>query len=72
MGLPQARVDAALAVTRARPEDVWLVRDHLEHVLRSRNVTPVPYSKLSESMRVAAQAWFPLVDFDRASESAGD
>jgi hypothetical protein len=65
VGLSPARIHAALAVAGARPEDVWLVRDYFEHLIRSRGQTPVPYSKLPESMRASAKAWFPLVDIDQ-------
>jgi hypothetical protein len=70
IGLPQARVDAALAVTDARPEDVWLVRDYLEHIITSLGGTPLPYTKLREDMRAAAQTWFPLIAVDEAMKAA--
>ena len=70
LGLSNTRVDAALAVNAARPEDVWLIRDYLDHVIRSHGSIPRPYSSLSENMRAAAQAWFTLIDVDQAMKEA--
>ncbi len=62
LGFTEERVAAALAVAGSRPEDIWLVRDHLDYSIRTTGATPQPYSSLSEDMRAAAQTWFPLVD----------
>ncbi|GAA4682744.1 DUF2316 family protein [Frondihabitans cladoniiphilus] len=70
IGLSEARVLAALDVAGARPEDVWLVRDYLDHVISEAGGTPRPYSSLSEQMRAAAENWFPLVDVDQAMREA--
>lgn len=70
IGLSDDRVVAALNVIDAPPEDVWLVRDYLDRVIRSRGVTPHPYSSLSENMRASAQVWFPLLDVDEAMKKA--
>lgn len=68
--LPDDRVAAALEVIEARPQDVWLVRDYLDRVIRSQGATPHPYSSLSENMRASAKGWFPLVDVDEAMKEA--
>lgn len=60
VGITEARVTAALAVTGSRPEDVWLVRDYLDSIIRAAGSNPRPYSKLGEDMRAKAQDWFPL------------
>lgn len=70
LGLAEGRVEAALAVIEARPQDVWLVRDYLDRVIRSHGSTPRPYTSLSENMRAAAHAWFALVDVDQAMKEA--
>ncbi len=70
LGLSAARVGAALDVDGARPEEVWLVRDYLDRVIRSAGTTPTAYSSLSEEKRTAAQAWFSLVDVDDALREA--
>ncbi|MCO4252152.1 DUF2316 family protein [Pseudarthrobacter raffinosi] len=64
VGIGSARVQAALDVAGAQPQDVWLVRDYLDRVIRSNGGTPRTYSSLTEQMRAAAQAWFPLTDVD--------
>ncbi|MGX6600991.1 DUF2316 family protein [Micromonosporaceae bacterium Da 78-11] len=43
-----------------RPQDVWLLRDHLEDLIRAQGVTPVPYTVLTDEAREAAAVWFPL------------
>lgn len=63
-GLNRSRVRAALQVDGARPEDVWLVRDYLDRVIRSTGGTSLPYSTLTEQARAAARVWFPLRDID--------
>jgi len=63
-GLDRSHVRAALQVDGARPEDVWLVRDYLDRVIRSNGGTPLPYSTLTEQARAAARVWFPLRDID--------
>lgn len=70
VGLPLAHINEALAVSGARPEHVWLVRDYLELTLQSLGRRPHPYSKLTEPMRAAARAWFPLVDVEAAINAA--
>ncbi|HEV2637339.1 MAG TPA: DUF2316 family protein [Actinocrinis sp.] len=44
----------------SKPEDVWLLRDHLEDLVRDEGRTPVPYTVLTEGARAAASVWFPL------------
>ena len=58
-GLPPERFQAALEVNAVMdPADVWLVRDTIEDAVREEGKTPLPYSKLTDSMRRAAAAWF--------------
>ena len=64
LGLSSASVQSALDVADAQPQDVWLVRDYLNTVIRSNGATPLPYSSLTESMRAAAQRWFSLANVD--------
>ncbi|MEV5683413.1 DUF2316 family protein [Streptomyces sp. NPDC052164] len=42
------------------PQDVWLLRDHLEKLVQARGGTPAPYSVLTRRARLAAALWFPL------------
>ncbi len=70
LGMTTLRVDSAFNVASAPPEDVWLIRDFLDHVIRSQGEIPRPYSSLSENMRAAAQGWFPLVDVVHAMKQA--
>ncbi|TFD58959.1 DUF2316 family protein [Cryobacterium suzukii] len=51
LGLSSAQVQAALDVTGAPPEDVWLLRDYLNRVIRSNGLTPRPYSSLAHACR---------------------
>ena len=64
LGLSSTQVQAALDVTDAPPEDVWLLRDYLNRVILSNGLTPRPYSSLTEHMRAAAEKWFPLADVE--------
>lgn len=64
LGISTDRVEAALAIDGAAPEDVWLVRDALEIIIRSRGENPLPYTSLSESARSAARSWFSLRSHD--------
>lgn len=58
-GLPPERFQSALDVSAVMdPADVWLVRDTIEDAVREEGKTPLPYSKLTDSMRRAAAAWF--------------
>ena len=70
LGLQSSRARAALEVAGARPEDVWLVRDYLDRVIRSAGTTPQPYSSLTEDERVSAHAWFSLFDLDEVLAEA--
>ncbi|RRQ29260.1 DUF2316 family protein [Rhodococcus sp. Eu-32] len=47
LDIDEQRITAALALERARPEDVWLVRDYLDHAIKSAGLTPQQYSKLT-------------------------
>ncbi|MFI7272695.1 DUF2316 family protein [Streptomyces sp. NPDC049879] len=59
LGLGEDAFRAALDCGEAsRPQDVWLLRDHLEERVRARGGTPVPYTVLTERMRAAAGVWF--------------
>lgn len=61
LGLGTGQVRAALDVREgARPQDVWLVRDHLEDLVREAGESPVPYTVLTGRARPAAAMWFPL------------
>lgn len=53
---PLATVD----VRPARPQHVWLLRDHLEALAERAGATPVPYTVLTRRARLAAALWFPL------------
>lgn len=44
----------------SRPRDVWLLRDHLEDLVRDAGGVAAPYSVLTEQARQAAAGWFPL------------
>jgi len=44
----------------AGPPDVWLLRDHLEQLVRDKGGSPVPYSVLTDRARLAARVWFRL------------
>lgn len=68
--LGRSRVQAALAVDGAQPQDVWLVRDYLHRVICLASGTPHPYSTLTGQARAAAQAWFPLRDIDEVLNGA--
>lgn len=58
-GLPTDRFEAALTVNAVmNPADVWLVRDTIEDAVREAGNTPLPYSRLTDSMREAAALWF--------------
>ncbi|MFD5142454.1 DUF2316 family protein [Streptomyces sp. NPDC058401] len=55
------RLDDTLNVReQSRPEDVWLLRDHLENLVRAQGHTAVPYTVLTRTARLAAAIWFPL------------
>ncbi|MER7911242.1 DUF2316 family protein [Streptomyces sp. NPDC096068] len=61
LGFTARRLDDTLDVTEASgPQDVWLLRDHLDDLVTARGGTPVPYTVLTERARLAASAWFPL------------
>ena len=45
---------------QCEPQDVWLLRDHLEVLVRARGGTPARYSVLTRRARLAAALWFPL------------
>ncbi|MEV0849390.1 DUF2316 family protein [Streptomyces sp. NPDC049954] len=61
LGLDTGQVRAALDVREgSRPQDVWLVRDHLETLVREAGESPVPYTVLTRRARLAAAMWFPL------------
>ena len=58
-GLPPDRFEAALTVNAVmNSADVWLVRDTIEDAVREAGNTPLPYSRLTDSMREAAALWF--------------
>lgn len=71
-GLPPEQVQQELGFTdrqfasaldcddASQPQDVWLLRDHLEQLVLERGRTPVPYSVLTEAARSAARGWFRL------------
>lgn len=40
------------------PADVWLVRDTIEDAVREAGNTPLPHSRLTDSMHGAAALWF--------------
>ncbi|MHA6757185.1 DUF2316 family protein [Streptacidiphilus sp. PAMC 29251] len=48
-----------------QPQDVWLLRDHLQDLVLAQGRTPVPYSVLTEQARRAAAVWFPLHPLSR-------
>lgn len=55
------QVEDTLAVADASaPQDVWLLRDHLEDLVLALGGTPVRYSVLTEQARQSAARWFPL------------
>ncbi|WP_033221837.1 DUF2316 family protein [Kitasatospora phosalacinea] len=60
LGFDEQRLAQALDVAGADPEDVWLLRDHLEDLVRAAGREPVPYTVLTEEARAAAERWFPL------------
>jgi hypothetical protein len=60
LSLTVKQLDAIFAVKRARPEDVWWLRDYLERAVRDAGREPHPYTSLTPEMRGAAAAWFPL------------
>ena len=60
LGISLERVDMALAMTRARPADVWMVRDVLDEAVRQVGRSPEPYTHLSTGARASADAWFKL------------
>lgn len=63
LDLEAAEVERTLNVAPgARPELVWLLRDHLETAARAHGVQPHPYTHLPEHMRAAASTWFPMRD----------
>ncbi|QNE35269.1 DUF2316 family protein [Leifsonia shinshuensis] len=62
LNVGEDRVLAALAVDGAQPADVWLVRDALDAVLRSRGEEPGTWTELPESARASAEGWFGLRD----------
>lgn len=64
LGRDPVRVQAAMDVAGARPEDVWLVRDFVDRAVRAAGATPTPYSVLTNGARAAASAWFALADVD--------
>ncbi|GAA2096656.1 DUF2316 family protein [Kitasatospora saccharophila] len=60
LGFDGGRLAQVLAVAGADPADVWLLRDHLEDLVRAAGREPVPYTVLTEEARAAAERWFPL------------
>lgn len=63
LGLERSEVDAALAVAPdARAEIVWLVRDHLDALIRADGRRPRAWSVLTDRARASAASWFPLID----------
>lgn len=64
------RVQAAIDVSGAQPEDVWLVRDYLDRVIRSTGSVAQQYTALTEGARTAAQSWFPLANIDAIMDGA--
>ncbi len=64
LGMSLERVQSALGVSGAAPQDVWLVRDFLDRTIRRAGGTPYPYTSLTESARAAAQGWFGLRDVE--------
>ncbi|MFE1319783.1 DUF2316 family protein [Kitasatospora phosalacinea] len=60
LGFVDGQLAEALGVTGADPADVWLLRDHLEDLVRAAGREPVPYTVLTEEARAAAERWFPL------------
>ncbi len=51
---------AAVDVRPARPQHVWLIRDHLEALAERAQAALVPYTVLTGWARFAAALWFPL------------
>ncbi|MFD7732085.1 DUF2316 family protein [Kitasatospora phosalacinea] len=60
LGFVDGQLVEALGVVGADPADVWLLRDHLEDLVRAAGREPVPYTVLTEEARAAAERWFPL------------
>ncbi|QKW23239.1 DUF2316 family protein [Kitasatospora sp. NA04385] len=60
LGFGGGQLAQVLGVAGADPEDVWLLRDHLEDLVRAAGREPVPYTVLTEEARAAAERWFPL------------
>jgi len=60
LGITRAGLDEIFGVTRAKPEDVWMLRDYLDAAIEDRGLVPQPYSSLRPGMRAAAARWFPL------------
>ncbi|GAA4748629.1 hypothetical protein GCM10025783_20990 [Amnibacterium soli] len=46
--------------SRARPEDVWLIRDRLLVLVHAAGRQAVPFTVLTEDVRAAASVRFPL------------
>lgn len=58
-GLSPARFAAAYSVDGDQdPCDVWLVRDAVVVAVRNAGLSPLPFSKMREDMRDAANMWF--------------
>lgn len=58
-GFDVDRYRAAITVGRAQhPADVRRVRDAVEDAVVEAGREPVPYSKLTDAMRGAAEMWF--------------
>jgi hypothetical protein len=61
LGFTVERLVVTLDVTDdSDPADVWLLRDFLEHAVRSAGGTPERYAVLTDSARADAQRWFGL------------
>ena len=54
----ERQAQATLAVGRADPADVWLLRDVLERAALDAGRVPVPFTVLTEAARPAARRWF--------------
>lgn len=58
------KVEAAADISKASPQDVWLLRDYLNLKIKNHGGTPLPYSTLTDQSRLMAQRWFELTDIE--------
>lgn len=72
LGFTRSRAKGAISLDPScDPADAWAVRDYLLRAMRERGEGDVDLRVFTDSNRVKAQRWFPLVDPPAVGSGAG-